>query len=63
MVENIGYIPTYCWSHDGGVEVVLAKQCIENRPSNMSDEAYERMKTTYYGNVDLLGTKFALLDK
>ena len=62
-VEDIGYVPTYCWVHDGGVEVVLAKQCIENRPSGMSDEAYERMKSTYYGNVELLGTKFAVLDK
>ena len=62
-VVDIGYVPTYCWTHDGGVEVVPAKVYLENRPSNMSDASYERMKSTYYGNVELLGSEFKVLDK
>ncbi len=45
------------------MEVVPAKVYLENRPSNMSDASYERMKSTYYGNVELLGSEFKVLDK
>ena len=62
-VVDIGYVPTYCWTHDGGVEVVPAKVYLENRPSNMSDASYQRMKSTYEGNVQLLGSDFKVLDK
>ncbi len=62
-VTNIGYVPTYCWTHDGGVEVVPAKVYLQNRPDNMSDASYERMKSTYEGNVALLGSEFTVLDK
>ena len=62
-VVDIGYVPTYCWTHDGGVEVVPAKVYLEDRPSNMSDASYQRMKSTYEGNVQLLGSDFKVLDK
>ncbi|MBQ6594662.1 MAG: CapA family protein [Clostridia bacterium] len=42
-VTSAGYIPTYCCVQNDYLKVLPMKPYIENRPSGMSDKAYNRM--------------------
>lgn len=46
-VENLGYIPTYCWKHDGTLQVVNSAKHYDEKPEGMSSSAYSRMKESY----------------
>lgn len=46
-VENPGYIPTYCWKHDGTLQVVNSARYYDEKPEGMSSSAYSRMKESY----------------
>ena len=60
--DNVGYIPTYTWKQDGAVRVLPSGKYLENRPSGMDDENYNRMVTSYYEIVEVIGDKFQLIN-
>ena len=45
-VENVGYVPTYCWKHDGTMQVVPALKYQTERAEGMGKSAHSRLKTT-----------------
>lgn len=46
-VENLGYVPTYCWGHDGKLQVVNSAKHYDERPEGMDNADYSRMKQSY----------------
>ena len=60
--DNVGYIPTYTWKQDGAVRVLPSGKYIDNRPSGMDDENYNRMVASYYEIVEIIGDKFQLIN-
>ena len=61
-VDNVGYIPTYTWKQDGAVKVLPSGRYLENRPSGMDDENYNRMVASYYEIVEVMGNQFQLIN-
>ena len=60
--DNVGYIPTYTWKQDGAIRVLPSGKYLNNRPSGMDDENYNRMVASYYEIVEVLGDKFQLIN-
>ena len=61
--DNVGYIPTYTWQPTrGDARVLPSGKYIDNRPSGMSDEAYNRMVESYREVVQAIGNEFPVLD-
>ena len=61
--DNVGYIPTYTWQPTrGDARVLPSGKYIDNRPSGMSDEAYNRMVESYQEVVQVIGNEFPVLD-
>ncbi len=61
-VDNVGYIPTYTWKQDGAVKVLPSGRYLENRPTGMDDENYNRMVASYYEIVEVMGNQFQLIN-
>ncbi|MEE1199543.1 MAG: CapA family protein [Christensenellales bacterium] len=61
VVENIGYIPTYCWQHDNTVQIISASKYLDNPPAGMSNESYQRMRECYQEAVATLGAQGVVL--
>ena len=57
-VENVGYIPTYCWKHDNTLQVVPALKYAENRPEGMGKDSYNRLKATIGETRSLISDEF-----
>ena len=60
-VENLGYVPTYCWISDNNVRIVPSAKYLNSPPSGMDSASYARMKETYQETVSLLGGEFKVL--
>ena len=60
--DNVGYIPTYTWKQDGAVKVLPSGRYLENRPTGMDDENYNRMVASYYEIVEVMGNQFQLIN-
>ena len=60
--DSVGYIPTYTWKQDGAVKVLPSGKYLDNRPSGMDDENYNRMVASYYEIVEVIGDKFQLIN-
>ena len=64
VVRDIGYVPIYVWKHGGQLTVLPIGSYLNNRPSVMTDEAYQEMRDRYYHVIDILGdTNYKVLDK
>ena len=61
-VDSVGYIPTYTWKQDGAVKVLPSGRYLENRPSGMDDENFNRMVASYYEIVEVMGNQFQLIN-
>jgi len=61
-IENVGYVPTYCWKHDNTLQVVPAVKYYQNRPDNMSSSAYKRLKNGLKNTMTMMGEQFAVLE-
>ena len=61
-VDNVGYIPTYTWKQNGAVKVLPSGRYLENRPTGMDDENYNRMVASYYEIVEVMGNQFQLIN-
>lgn len=62
-VTHAGYIPTYCWRHDGTLTVVPSSQYLDQRPEGMSDSAHQRMCASYRETLQLFGDTLPVLTK
>lgn len=45
-IENVGYVPTYCWKHDDTLQVVPALKYANEKPEGMRSDAHSRLKAT-----------------
>ena len=61
-LENVGYVPTFCWKHDNTLQVVPAVKYYQNRPSNMSSSSYKRLKNGLQATMKMMGEQFAVLE-
>ena len=46
-IGDLGYVPTYCWKHDGTLQVVNSAKHYDDKPEGMGSTAYSRMKESY----------------
>ncbi len=60
--DSVGYIPTYTWKQDGAVRVLPSGKYLNDRPSGMDDENYNRMVASYYEIIEVLGDQFQLIN-
>ena len=60
--DNVGYIPTYTWKQDGAIRVLPSGKYLNERPSGMDDENYNRMVASYYEIAEILGDQFQLIN-
>ena len=60
--DNVGYIPIYTWQQNGAVKVLPSGRYLENRPTGMDDENYNRMVASYYEIVEVMGNQFQLIN-
>ena len=61
-IENVGYVPTYCWKHDNLIQVVPSGKYLTQRPEGMSDSAFERMRTSYQQTRNLISPEIPVID-
>ena len=59
--DSVGYIPTYTWKQDGAIRVLPSGRYLNERPSGMNDENYNRMVESFHEIVDLIGDNFQLI--
>ena len=62
-ITDVGYIPVYCWKRDDQIQALCSGDFLENRPENMTDNTYSRLKASHKELVDLIGEDFKLLTK
>ncbi len=60
--DSVGYIPTYTWKQDGAVKVLPSGKYLNNRPSGMDDENFNRMVASYYEIIEVIGDQFQLIN-
>ena len=60
-IEDVGFLPTYCWKHDNTMQVVLSGDYLNGAPDGMDSKTYARMCATYMEIVNHFGVDFALL--
>lgn len=46
-VEKVGYVPVFCWEHDGMMEVVASADYVIDRPAEMDNDDYTAMMDAY----------------
>ena len=62
-ITDVGYIPVYCWKQDDRIQALCSGEFLENKPENMSDSTYSRLKASHKELTDLIGEDFKLLTK
>ena len=61
-VENLGYVPTYCWWENGSLKVVNSAKHYDDKPDGMSSSAYNRMKESYRQTRELIDESIPTLE-
>lgn len=61
--DNVGYIPTYCWTHDSTVQIVAPSQYLNGAPAGMDNATYNKMMSRYNGTIALIGNEFPVLNR
>jgi len=62
-VGDLGYVPTYCWKHDGTMQVVNSAKHYDDQPEGMSKSSYSRMKESYDQTRALIDDSIPVLMK
>ena len=62
-VENIGFVPTYCWEVDGVFTTIPALPCYDEAPEGMSDAQHQRLRKSVDDVTALMGGRLAVLEK
>ena len=60
-VENVGYVPIFCWRQESQIRAISSLKYYEERPSGMSDSTWKRMKASCRELRDLLGENLVML--
>lgn len=61
--DNVGYIPTYCWTHDNTLQIIAPSQYLNGAPAGMDSVTYNTMMNRYYGTIELIGNDFTVLNR
>lgn len=61
-VENVSFLPTYCWKHDDTLQVVTPALYLDGAPTGMDSKTYGRMCATYMEIVNQFSAEFTLLN-
>ncbi len=61
QIGGLGYVPTYCWKHDGTLQVVNAAKHYDSKPEGMSKSAYNRLRESYRQTRDLIDDSISVL--
>ena len=62
-VENIGFVPTYCWEKDGVFTTIPALVYYDEAPEGMSAEQHQRLRKSVDDVTALMGGRLAVLEK
>ena len=62
-VENVGYVPVYCWKQDDDIQTLCSGEYQDERPEGMDKSTYSRMLESRRELAELIGDGFELLDK
>ena len=54
-IENVGYVPVFTWREENMIRTVSSAKYRSERPTGMTDDMYDRLKTSYRDTTDLLG--------
>ena len=61
-VENIGFVPTYCWEKDGVFTTIPALSHYDEAPEGMSDAQHQRLRTSVDDVTALMGGRLTVLE-
>ena len=61
-VENIGFVPTYCWEKDGVFTTIPALPCYDEAPEGMSDAQHQRLRKSVDDVTALMGGRLNVLE-
>ncbi len=61
-VENIGFVPTYCWEKDGVFTTIPALPCYDEAPEGMSDAQHQRLRKSVDDVTALMGGRLTVLE-
>ena len=62
-IEDIGFVPTYCWPKDGVFTTVPALVYYDEAPEGMSPEEHQRLRKSVDDVTALMGGRLAVLEK
>ena len=62
-VEDVGYVPIYCWRQENCIQALCSGEYLETPPSGMADSTWARLKKSHAELVELMGDEFRLLEK
>ena len=60
-VDNVGYVPTYCWIENEKVVIVPSGKYYNNPPAGMGDAEWQRMRATVQATEQMYG-EFTMLE-
>ena len=61
-VENIGFVPTYCWEKDGVFTTIPALSHYDEAPEGMSDAQHQRLRKSVDDVTALMGGRLTVLE-
>ena len=61
-VENIGFVPTYCWEKDGVFTTIPALSHYDEAPEGMSDAQHQRLRKSVDDVTTLMGGRLNVLE-
>ena len=61
-VENIGFVPTYCWEVDGVFTTIPALPYYDEAPEGMSDAQHQRLRKSVDDVTALMGGRLTVLE-
>ena len=61
-VENIGFVPTYCWEKDGVFTTIPALSHYDEAPEGMSDAQHQRLRKSVDDVTALMGGRLNVLE-
>lgn len=62
-VENIGFLPTYCWPKNGCFTTINAVEYYDVRPDGMTSEEHARLRKSVDDVQALMGGRLSMLEK
>ena len=60
-VVDVGYVPIYCWKAEDNIQAISSYEYYDAPPEGMDEEAYNRMKASFWELRELMGDSLILL--